>query len=796
MPRRPASSGVSRPLRMGLWSLAIVVGLAVVGAGIFIASFDPDSLKPRIVAAVKQQTGRDLSLQGPIRLALSLQPTLTIQGVAFANPPGFSRPEMATLDRLDLKLSLIPLLGRRVEIDRLVLVKPDILLETDAKGRHNWQFTPEPAPQPAPAAAQEPAREKTPTRITVAAVEIEDGTVALRDAATGQATVVGIKSVTVTAASPDANLHISAAASYNGAPFTAAGELGPLTRLQDPAGGTPWPVQLSLEASGAKLAVDGAFTQPLEGRGYTVKLAANIPDLAALAPFLQGRALPALHDVDIAAQLADAGGNLPEISGLTLHVGPSDLTGTVAGLKLDKLDVAAARLDQPVKVSGQGSFDSAPATLAGTAGAPAALLPGARPEAVPIDLTLQAFGSNLTVKGTMASDTHGRPSLRGDVKADVIDADRLLAALSKPPLAGPTAAGAAPGGPPPARPAKDGRVIPDTPIPFDLLRPADADVTLNIGELKSGGASYRAIALHLALHDGQLRIDPFSADLPEGHLEGSLTTDARQPAPPVALRLRAPGLALQTLLAALREPGYAAGKLEVYADLHGAGATPHAIAGTLDGSLGLAMPAGTIDNRLLGNALGTILRDASVLDLVGRGGNSDIECFAVRIDANHGIGTLRTLLLSSSLLTLNGDGTMNLGAETLDLHVRPQARVAGTGLVVPLRVTGSFRAPSAAPDPAAAVAANAGTVAGLALRGATPLGAIAGALGQQKLFGGGAGGADCGAALAIARGLPGGTAPARQAAQPEPSSQPAQQQKPAPQQKPPNAGSVLRQLFR
>ncbi len=253
---------------------------------------------------------------------------------------------------------------------------------------------------------------------------------------------------------------------------------------------------------------------------------------------------------------------------------------------------------------------------------------------------------------------------------------------------------------------------------------------------------------------------------------------------------------MQTLLAALREPGYAAGKLEVYADLHGAGATPHAIAGTLDGSLGLAMAGGTIDNRLLGNTLGTIVRDASVLDLVGRGGNSEIECFAVRIDTAHGIGTLHTLVLNSSLLTLNGDGTLNLGAETLDLHVRPQARVAGTGLVVPLRVTGSFRAPSAVPDPAAALTANAGTVAGLALRGATPFGAIAGALGQQKLFGGGASGADCGASLAIARGQPGGAAPAHPAAQPEPPGQPAQPHPPAPQQKPPNAGSVLRQLFR
>ncbi len=796
MAMRLAWRSIPRPVRIGLWSLAAVVGLAVVGAGILLASFDPDSLKPRIVAAVKQETGRDLTLQGRIHLGLSLQPTLTIQGVAFANPPGFSRPQMATLDRLDLKLALLPLLSRRVEIDRLVLVKPDILLETDVKGRPNWQFTPE-TTEATRQAGPTGTQEKTPTRITVAVVRIEDGTVAWRDAATGHSTVVGLKSLEASAASPDANLLLSAAATYNGVPFTLAGQLGPLTRMQEPQANTPWPVQLSLEAAGAKLAVDGSFTQPLQGRGYAIKLTANVPDLAALSRFLPESALPPLHDVGVSARLADVGAKLPEVSGITLHVGASDLTRTLAGLKLDKLDVAAARLDQPVLVSGQGSFDNAPATLAGSLGAPAGLLSGTRSGPVPIDLSLQAAGSSLAFKGTVASGAGGRPSLQGDVKSDMIDADRLLAALGKSPE-NPAGAGAAPAGPPPSGPTKNGRVIPDAPIPFDLLRPADADLTLNVAELKSGGAVYRAITLHLALHDGQLRLDPFSADLPEGHLDASLIADARQPAPPVALRLHAPSFAVQPLLAALGLPGYATGKLEVYADLHGAGATPHAIAGGLGGSLGLAMVNGTVDNRLLGSTLGSILREVSLLDLVGRGGTSQVECFAVRIDANHGVGTLRTLLLSSSLLTMDGDGSMNLGAETIDLHVRPQARVGGTGVVVPLRVTGTFRATSANPDPGAAVAANAGTVAGVLLGGTTPLGMIAGALGGQKLLGGGAG-ADCGAALTIARGQPGGTAPTSQAAQPAPSGQPAQQppgSSPGAGSKLPDVGGLLRQLFR
>ena len=781
---------VPRAVRIGLWSLVAVVALVVVAGGAFLASFDSNSLKPRIIAAVKQATGRDLTLQGNISLGFSLQPTLRLAEVSFANPPGFSRPQMATLERLDLKLALLPLLSHRIEIDRLVLVKPDILLETDAKGRPNWQFTPEPGAA-APSAAGS-AGNKTHTSITVADLQIENGTVAVRAANGTPDTVLAVKSLEASAPSPDANLHVAARASYNGAAFTLSADVGPLASLQEQGtAGAAWPVQLTMAADGAKLTVDGSLKDPLQGSGYNLKIAASVPDLAALSVFTPGKTLPALHDVALAAQIADTGDKLPRISGLSAHIGQSDLTATVAGLKVDKLDVAAAQLDQPVQVSGQGSLGDQPVTLAGSVGAPVALLSGAQSTGpVPIDLRLQAAGSSMTVKGTLTPGAGVRPSLTADVTADMIDADRLRTSLASAP-SGPAPASAAPGAPPPpaappVKPSVTGRLIPDTPIPFDVLRLADANVTLTIAALKAGGALYHAIALHLVLNDGKLRLDPFSADLPEGHLSGTLSADASQAAPPVALTLRAPALALAPLLAALGEPAYASGNLEVYADLHGAGATPHAIAAGLDGSLGLSMVNGSVDNRVLGSTLGAILREVNLLDLVGRGGASEVQCFAMRLDASHGIATFRVLRLNSSLLSMDGDGSINLGTEMLDLNVRPAARVAGTGLVIPLHVSGSLHAPSARPDPAAAVAANAGTVAGV-LMGASPLGMVAGALGGQKLVGGEA--ADCSAALALARGQASGSAPVPQAAQPAAPSA-------TTKQKAPNPGELLKQLFR
>jgi AsmA protein len=143
-PQTGRTPRTGRVLWITLIAIAGVVVAIAGGGAILFARFDPNSFKPRIVAAVRQATGRDLALNGTIGLTLSLRPTIEAHDVTFANPPGFSRPQMATLVRLDVQLALLPLLSKQIEIARLVLVHPDILLETDAQGRPNWQFTPPP----------------------------------------------------------------------------------------------------------------------------------------------------------------------------------------------------------------------------------------------------------------------------------------------------------------------------------------------------------------------------------------------------------------------------------------------------------------------------------------------------------------------------------------------------------------------------------------------------------------------------------------------------------------------------
>jgi len=970
-------SGIGRAVNI---TLIVVVALVVLGAGAFgvaAFSFDPDQLKPRIEAAVKQATGRDLTINGDIGLAWSLWPTVELRDVALANPPGFSRPEMVTLERLKLRLALWPLLRREIEIERLELVHPDVRLETDAQGRANWVFTPEQrAAEPvsaqaagtaqpaAPAATQQraataehPAELSAPMRISVRELMLTDGTVSYRDGRTGRDTVLAVQRFTARDDSTDAPVQIDGAVSANGTPFMLKGELGSLARLQDMVATAPWPVKLTLASTGAftgaRVAVDGSVAQPLKGKGYDLAVDGAVSDFITLDSVFPKANLPPLHDVTLSGRIVDSGDPVPAITGLTLHAGAGDLGAFVAGLKLAAFDATAPALDQPMHAKAQGSLDDAPVALSATLGGLGALLPGAKPAGpFPVDVTAEAAGGTLAASGTVADPVRlagvdvalkaqvpdlagwspfarialpalrqavfqGRlteadggfargatlkgfklasaqvdvagdaalalgkpPMLRATLTSDRLDADALLAAfgtrttptgsaqaggtaappgspsaglaagLPATPVAGATVAppgapsgpslppspvvGASPAsppgspagalvspaplqvtGPPPqaappaSRPTRTGPLVSDQPIPFPLLLLANADVTLSVADLKSGGAVYRGVTGHLVLQDGKLRVDPFGADLPAGHLTATLNADAAPKAPPVAVTLHAPGLAVASVLAALDLPRYATGTLEAYADLHGAGDSTQALVAGLDGWLGLAMAGGEIDNQALSATLEPVLRKANLPDVLNRGGTSEIRCIALRMDARHGIGDIRTLLLSTSLLTLDGSGSVNLGDETLGLRLRPQGRVGGTGFVVPLRVVGPIRAPSVAVDPNSVAQANVGTIIGAVLSknpqlgdlarllpGGVPGGIPGAAMPQTGAPGGGAVQA-CPGALAVARGV---TPPPEPAAAPGPAPGPAggpTQAAPPPAQKPkpPNPAQLLRQFF-
>jgi len=666
-------------LRIALMCVAALVTLPVAAAAVFVLMFDANAYKARIIDAARHATGRELVLAGPLSLAPSLHPTIEAQDVAFANMAGGSRPQMLSIGRMRAQVALLPLLQRRVEIESVTLVQPDILIETDAGGRGNWVFA---RPVSVPSAASSPPASRT--EIDLHHVRVENGRLTWRNGATGQSVLVDLP--TVDAELGNGPVHVSAALDYAGLPFALDLDAGTLAQMRGEVLGA-WPVNLRVSQADAVATVAGTVELPMSTHGYQGRLDAVIPDATRFAALLGRPDLSPLRDVRVGAALMSVSG-VSRFGERSLQIGNSDFSTVLTGLQVTRLDVAWPGPDLPMRVAADGQLSGAPWRLASSA------IPMAGGVALRgLSLAAGQEGRASDLAGDLAVTLSAVPALRGTLVSQRLDADEVWRLFR--PHPGP-AIGASPASGAPVAAEASPHVISDRPLPFAALRRVDADLQVTVGALRAGGTDYHGLAGHAVLQHGALTLDPFTIQAPEGRVDLSFSTDAGQSPPPMALALRSPSFALRPLLQSLDASAGVDAVVEIDLALHSAGSSPHELAAALDGHAGLALVDGEVENALLSRWFGGALRMANLpLDMAGR---SHIRCLALRLDADGGRVDVRTLTFDSTRLQMEGGGMADLGAETLVLRLRPELRLGGAGVLVPVQVGGSFAHPQAALD--------------------------------------------------------------------------------------------------
>ena len=109
---------------------------------VFLPFLPLDNLKPYIADAVYQNTGRKLTMKGPMRLQLFPNPRLSVDSVKMSNASWGKSQNFLSLERLDFELELAPLFKRELVIDSLILQRPAINLEISRSGEVNWDLRP------------------------------------------------------------------------------------------------------------------------------------------------------------------------------------------------------------------------------------------------------------------------------------------------------------------------------------------------------------------------------------------------------------------------------------------------------------------------------------------------------------------------------------------------------------------------------------------------------------------------------------------------------------------------------
>ncbi|MDE8345062.1 MAG: AsmA family protein [Acidocella sp.] len=406
-----------RPRRRAVtWAimLAVLVGVPVLVLGVIILRFNPDAYAPALVAAVHRATGRVLTINGPIHVAFSLTPTIEADDITLSNPPGFADANLMSLARVKARVALLPLLSHRVDISALVLEDPRIYLERNAAGVADWDLS---GRHPADIAGHGTAGGARPAsgyKVALAQVDIHNAAVMIRGTKAGPGISLTLPSLTGTAASFIAPLHITAQALLGSAPVGLTGVVGPISRLTT-ADGAPWPVDLTLTLGGAQAVLHGVIAHPRSANGYDFTLGLTIPALETLAASLPGVwqggiTVPPIHNISAQARIMDQESTIPAVDGLSVKAGASGLSVWRPGLALTGLDVEMASLDQPVRITATGSQNGMALSLNGTLGPPQALfnpmlLPATMPPqgSYPVAIQAQAGAASLVVKGAIAT---------------------------------------------------------------------------------------------------------------------------------------------------------------------------------------------------------------------------------------------------------------------------------------------------------------------------------------------------------------------------------------------------------
>jgi len=159
--------------------------------------FSPEKLKALIIPQVEKALGRDVTLE---KASLSFFPVIgvNLSGLKISNTEreGFSDDPFVQVDNLVVQIPLLTLIKKQPEISKILIKKPQVVLEIDSSGHFNYDDL---ALMPKESKSdQDTAKKSTgkgmialPVPITLKELTIQDGVFTYRDRRSGQEFIVG-----------------------------------------------------------------------------------------------------------------------------------------------------------------------------------------------------------------------------------------------------------------------------------------------------------------------------------------------------------------------------------------------------------------------------------------------------------------------------------------------------------------------------------------------------------------------------------------------------------------------------
>ncbi len=654
---------MGRVAKVLLWLVGGFVAVFAVAAVAVYLFFDPNDFREEISSSVKNQTGRDLSIEGDISLQLFPWLAVEVGKASLGNAPGFGNEPMASFEKASFSVRLVPaILRQEIVVGAADIEALRLNLMVDGRGRSNWSDLVE---DESIDATDEPAAAASGS-IDINAIRIIDAMIRYTDAEAGESmTLDGVNLRLGRVQSDGSAVPLSAELQFDIQPNGLSGNLALETKVSFAvASGVLRLDELSVEG-----AIEGLASIP-------TKLSVSTDGIEVLT-----------NDSRVSMQTLD-------LAVLDMHivadVQPFSYENNITPKATIAIDAFSPRTLMQL-------FDVAPPETADPS-ALSRVIVNATAEMTVTAIELTAMTVKLddtTFKGALSVPSSATGAYQFELTGDSIDLARYME---------PTDGNAS---------VAETDTVP-VEIPVDIIKPLNARGKLQLTKASLGNIVFENIDVGLNSNNGRMRVFPISSEFFGGTYSGDVRIDVAGAVPVLSMNEKIADVDLARLTKAMFDLENVTGTIKGSFNLSGKGADVAAIQRNLAGDLSMEL----MDGSYTGTDIWYEIRRARA---VLKGGEpptavlpAKTDFSAVRMTGVVTDGIMRSddLFAELPFMQLTGGGKVDIPAATIDYgltakifdrpelmkNATPEELAEFTQAVIPLKVTGPLESPSVKPD--------------------------------------------------------------------------------------------------
>lgn len=244
--------------------------LIIAAALIIPRVMDIKKYKPVIQDKIASATGRTFSFGDDMDVSVFPWVGVRLTDLHLGNPDGYQGKDMVAVKGFEVRLKVLPLLSRQIEVKTFVLDSPEIYLEKRKDGRANWEGMGKGEEK-----KEDPGEKTGPSPLGLEALNIEsfrviNGRVTYMDAGAGLKKEVSDLNLKLSDISFEKPVGISFSVKLDGKPVLLEGSVGPVGKY--PGKGTV-PLDLVLKAvDQMEVNIKGSLTDPVATQGFDLDI--------------------------------------------------------------------------------------------------------------------------------------------------------------------------------------------------------------------------------------------------------------------------------------------------------------------------------------------------------------------------------------------------------------------------------------------------------------------------------------------------------------------------------------------